>query len=581
MHGKPKYDKDFTHLDYVNPDAPKGGTLRQSQTGSFDSLNPYAIKGSAAHGLQLYYDRLMARVWDEPFTMYPLIAEKVIIPDDRSQATFILNPKARFHDGSPITAEDVLFSFETLRDYGRPNMRRVYKLVSEAKIIDDHTIHFAFGAGYDEETVMIFSMMPVLSKSWWKDRSFDAATLEPPLSSGPYMIDEIDPGRRIIYKRNPDYWGKDLPVNVGHYNFDRIIYDYFRDDVVALQAFKSGDIDFRREMNAGKWATQYTLPNTQTEIIKEELSHGRPEQVRSLIFNTRRPPFDVREVRHALSLVLDFNWLNSNLFHDKYKRIESFFPNSMLAAQGKPDEAELALLLPWQDTLPQEVFGQAWTAPQSNSQQEWRVILRQADALLKQAGWIVKDGVRVRAENASEKLEFEILLGSPEDEKMIIHYVRALERLGVKAKIRVLDAAAFQGRLTNYDFDMVNYFWNNSLSPGTEQMLYWSCEAAKQNSRWNYAGICTPATEALITGIATSKDYTALTAHAHALDRVLTWGFYTVPLYYTGKDYVAYRSFIHRPQTTPVYGLVLETWWAEPQNETGSQNENNENETGK
>lgn len=291
MHGAPKYERGFDHLDYANPDAPKGGHLKMTAIGTFDNLNPYAIKGKAAQGLNLYYDRLMARVWDEPFTMYPLIAESVEIPEDRSAITVHINPAARFHDGSPVTADDVIFSFETLRDHGRPNMRSIYRLVKTAEKRDDLTVHFAFGEGYDQETVMILAMMPVLSKSWWQEKSFDSTTLTPPLSNGPYRISEVNPGRSITYERVEDYWAANLAVNKGHYNFDKITYFYFRDDMVAFEAFKAGNADLRRENSAALWARQYDFPAVKKgDVITAEIEHGRPERVRALIFNTRRPP---------------------------------------------------------------------------------------------------------------------------------------------------------------------------------------------------------------------------------------------------------------------------------------------------
>lgn len=563
MHGNAKYHDNFEHLDYVNPDAPKGGSIRYSAIGTFDSVNPYAIKGKAAKGLQLYYDRLMARVWDEPFTMYPLVAEKVEIPEDRSSFTVHINPNARFHDKTPITAEDVLFSFETLRDHGRPNMRSRYSLVKTARITNEHTVHFEFGEGYDRETVMILAMMPVLSKAWWENREFNASTLDIPLSSGPYKISEIDPGRRIIYERDPDYWAKDLPVNVGHYNFDTITYDYFRDDLVALQTFKSGDIDLRTESDAGKWIAQYNLAED-SDIIKEQIAHQRPERVRSLIFNTRRPPFDSRDVRQALSLLFDFHWVNKNLYHDQYQRIQSYFPNSILEASGKPTEEEIELLSKWKKDLPPEVFKDKWTAPSAKNPRELRPLLKKADKLLTQAGWIAKKDKRFFKNNPAQTLSFEILTGSPESEKIILHYIRSLKRLGIEARIRVMDSTAFQDRLRNYDFDMLDYYWQNSLSPGSEQSLYWSCKAASEPSRWNFAGICSDAVDGLAKGIADAKTYNELKTHAHALDRILTWQYYAVPLYYAGHDNVAYRDYIQRPQKTPIYGMVLETWWAKP-----------------
>lgn len=558
MTGVPKYGPEASHLEYANPEAPTGGMIRQAAPiGTFDTLNPYSLKGNAAQGLSLVYDRLMARVWDEPFTLYPLIAEKIDVPEDRSEVTFFLNPAARFHDSTPVTADDVIFSFNTLKEHGRPNMRRIYQLVSSVEKKDERTARFVFGPGYDRETAMIIAMMPVLSKKWWEGRNFDSTSMSIPLLNGPYKIVEVDPGRRIVYERVPDYWGKDLFVNKGHNNFDRVIYDYFRDDTVAFEAFKAGNLDLRREWDAGKWASAYGFPAIKNgEVIAQALPHGRPERVRGLIMNTRRPPFDDRRVRMALQYVMDSEWINANLFHGKYKRIGSYFPNAALAAKGVPDEREQALLEPFHDSLPPEVFGPAWTPPAGGGRED----LKKADDLLKEAGWIVHNGKRTKE---GKSLSFEIILSSGDEEKIALAFVRGLRRLGIEANVRVLDSAAFLGRLNEYDFDMVLYYWLNSLSPGTEQMLYWSCEAAKQNARFNYAGICNPAIDALSRSIAEARSYEDMTARARALDRALTWGGYMIPLYYAGEDYVAYRSFIRHPESTPLYGMVLETWWDE------------------
>lgn len=562
MHGAPKYGPDFTHLDYVNPDAPKGGRLIQAVVGTFDSLNPYAIRGTAAQGMHFYYDRLMARVWDEPFTLYPLIAERVEIPEDRSSITVHINEAARFHDGSPITAEDVLFSFETLKNDGRPNMRRVYGLVERAEITGPHSVHFAFGDGYDRETVMIIAMMPVLSKAWWNGRDFDSATLEPPLSNGPYRIVSFEAGRRIVYERVPDYWAADLPVNRGHFNFERIVFDYYRDESVALEAFTAGNTDLRREWDAGRWASSYDVPAVRDgRIIRETIDHGRPERTRALIFNSRRPPFDDIKVRQALSHLLDFEWINRNLFHGQYKRIDSYFSNSELAATGLPTDDELALLEPLRAYLSDDVFGEAWAPPTAGGPQEMRAFMLKADALLREAGWVVQNGRRVREDNPARQFRFEIIVNAPDDEKIALHFRRSLERMGIDATIRVLDTSAFIGRLGQYDYDMVLYQWQNSLSPGTEQVLYWTCMAAEQQSRWNYAGICNEAVDSLSYGIASAYSRDDLVAHARALDRVLTHGWYMIPLHYAGTDFVAYRNAIRRPDTIPLYGMVLENWW--------------------
>lgn len=559
MHGKPKYGPEATHLGYANPKAPKGGTITYSAIGTFDSLNPYAIKGKAAEGLNLVYDRLMGRVWDEPFTMYPLIAERAVVTEDRSAITFDINPKARFHDGSPITADDVIFSFETLKAHGRPNMRAIYKLVDKVEKRGDYTVHFEFGEGYDQETGMILAMMPVLSKAWWEGRAFDSSVLETPNLNGPYRIAEFEPGRRIVYERVKDYWAKDLFQNVGHFNFDRVVYDYYRDDTVAFEAFKAGDFDIRREVDAGRWASAYDFPALKEgKVKKEALPHGRPERVNALIFNTRRAPFDDIRVRKALDLLFDFQWANKNLFHGQYRRIESFFPGSELAATDAPSTAELKILEPWKDSLSPAVFGQPYEAPSYTTPSQKRANMKEASALLNRAGWVVKDGQRMKD---GKPFEFEILLSSKEDEKLALHFRRSLEQIGIKPQIRVLDAAAYRGRLNEYDFDMTLYYWLSSLSPGTEQILYWGCEAAKQPARWNFPGICDPAIDAIAQKIAETESREDLVAHVRAMDRILMHGHYIIPLYYSGRDYISYWKPIKRPQTTPVYGPVLETWW--------------------
>lgn len=568
MHGAPRYTTQALHLDYANPAAPKGGTLRQAALGTFDSINPFALKGKPAQGLGLVHDRLTVRVRDEPFTLYPLIARSLETPEDRSSLTVRLDPRARFSDGTPITADDVLFSFETLRAFGRPNMRQVYKIAQNVEKIDNMTVRFVFGPERDRETALIFAMMPVLSQAWWKGRTFDSATLDIPVASGPYRIAAVDPGRRIAYERNPDYWASDLFPNKGLFNFDTIVYDYYRDDAVAFEAFKAGDLDYRREFDIGKWMTGYDFPAARDGTIRREaLPHGRPERVRSLIFNTRRPPFDDPQVRQALSLLLDSEWINKALFHGEYKRIKSFYPNADLAAQSAPDAAERALVAPFADRLPAGFFD----PPPSDSPAgatERRAALRQADLLLKRAGWTVTQGVRVKD---GRPFTFEILTGAPEDEKIALAFVRSLEKMGVRATVRTLDSAAFVERLGVYDYDMLLYDWMSSLSPGTEQILFWGCAAGRQPSRWNYAGICDPVIDAIAGSIPHSRTREELRARTRVLDRLLLQGHYAIPLYYAGADFVAYRADIHHPAAAPVYGLaheawgnVLETWWYAP-----------------
>ena len=563
MHGQPKYNSSSKYLEYVNPKAPKGGNIKISMTGTFDSLNPYAIKGKPAQGLNLIYGRLMVRVWDEPFTLYPLIAEKITYPEDRSSISFTINKRAKFNDGTPITANDVIFSFETLRDKGRPNMRRIYSLATEYKKIDDYNVMFKFGKNYDRETIMIFAMMPVLSQKYWQEHEFDRATLEIPITNGPYKISKINPGKQIIYERDPNYWAADIFPNIGQYNFNKIIYDYYRDENIEFEAFKAGEFDLRREFNPTFWASSYDFPLIKTGIIKkEELPHSRPERVKALIFNTRRAPFNDINVRKALNLAFDFDWINKNILYNQEKRITSYYPNSELAAQGKPSEEELKILNKWKDKIPAEVFETAWQAPTSKTREEVKANLRKATKILKEAGWQIIDGVLVN-KNTKEPFHFEILLNSSADQKIALSFKNSLKRLGITPTIRMSDSADFTGRLTKYDFDMVIHHWQSSLSPGTEQYLYWSCEAAKQPARWNYAGICNSAIDEISKKIANTKDRKELITYTKALDRILTYGYYMIPLGYIGKDFVAYKNNIKRPEKTPIYGMVIESWWTE------------------
>lgn len=539
MTGIPKYTKNSPHLDYANPTAPKGGTLKQAAIGSFDTVNPYNIKGKAPQGMDLVTDRLMVRVWDEPFTMYPMIAERVSVAPDRSWITFHINPKARFHDATPITADDVEFTFNTLKEFGRPNMRRTYKLVSRVEKPDVRTITFKLGEGYDRETVMILSLMPVLSKRYWADKNFDETTLTPFVSNGAYKISSVDVGKRVVYERVKDYWAADLMPNRGHFNFERVIFDYYRDDGVAFESFKAGDLNLRREWDAGLWKSGYDFPAmTSGQAFKQALDHGRPDRVRGFIFNTRREPFKDIRVRQALNLMFDFEWVNQNLYHGLYGRINSYFPNTELAATNTPPPIE------------------------NKTPDQKRENMRKADALLKSAGWVVTGGKRAH-EKTGKSLTFEILLDDPGNEKIALSFVRSLKRMGITPIVRVLDSAAFLGRLNQYDFDMTLYYWMSTLSPGTEQYLYWSCEAAGQPSRWNYAGICDKNIDLLSKSIPLAKSRDELVKKVQALDSALMAGSYMIPLYFNPKDYVAYWKPLSHPDKMPLYGTVLETWWME------------------
>ena len=530
MHGSPKYNAESQSLSYVNIQAPKGGTLKTAASkNTYDTLNPYSLKGTAAEGLNLIYDRLMARTWDEPFTMYPLIAESVELAEDRSWIIFHLNPLARFNDNSPITADDVLFSFETLKEQGRPNMRRIYKLVSSAEKRSETSIKFTLGDGYDQETVMILSLMPVLSKSWWEGKDFEATLLEAPNSSGPYQISDIDPGRSITYKRNENYWAKDLLANKGQYNFETITYEYFRDDTVALEAFNKGDLNYRYEFSTNKWMSAYA---DSSNIVKYEAPHQRPERAKGFIFNMRRAPFDDINIRKAIALAFDEEWIKRNIYHDKGARSMSLFPNSPLAATSNGSTAEEELSI--------------------------RQRLKKAANLLDQSGWLVENGQRIKDGKA---LSFELLISTAEEEKIALNLKKHLERLGISMNIRPMDSASFQKRRQDYDYDMIAHYWQNSLSPGTEQMLYWTCEAANTKGQFNYAGICEPEIDTLAASIAAAPDYETLSDNVHKLDAKLQDLNIMIPLFFKGVDYIAHDKNLYHPEKSPIYGSIVETWW--------------------
>ena len=563
MHGKPKYAADFRHLDYANPNAPKGGTLRLSATGAFDTLNPYVIKGRAAAGTGFLYETLMRRVWDEPFTLYGLIAESVEVPDDRSWVTFTLRPEARFSDGSPITVEDVIFSWETIRTQGRPNSRATYSKIVRVERPGPRQVRFLFDADKADRELplLIAGFLPILSKAYWQSRDFAETTLEPPVTSGPYLVERAEPTRGITYRRNPDYWGRDLPVNVGHNNFDVVRYEYYRDGGVALEAFKAGDYDFRYEFNATRWATQYDFPAaTNGEVAREVIEHGIPSGLRGIAFNVRRPLFQDIRVRQALMLAFDFEWINANLLHGGFIRTAGLFDNSGLAPTGVPTGAELALLEPWRNQLPAEVFGAPFAPPRTDGSGNDRTHLRTASRLLGEAGWQIVDGRRVNG--AGRPVSFEILLVNPTNERIALAYKRSLDRLGIDARVRLVESAQYQGLIEQFDFDMAFRRWGVTLSPGNEQQNYWSSKTADSPGSRNAVGVANPAVDALIDALVGAADRAALVDAARALDRVLMWNHYVVPLYHQPGFRIAYWNDIARPATIATYGTVMETFWA-------------------
>ena len=563
MHGQPKYGPDFHHLDYVNPDAPKGGEFRRAATGTFDNLNPFIIKGVVAHGRHHVFESLLKRTWDEPFSLYGLIAESIDVPDDRSSIAFTVRPEARFHDGSPITVDDVIFSWETLKERGRPNHRLYYNKVREIERPDARTVRFLFDTETpDRELPLILGLMPIVSKAYYSATTFDETTLTPPLGSGPYRIESVDAGRAIVYRRDPGYWGRYLPINRGQHNFDVIRYDYYRDDEVMLEAFRAGEYDLRLERSATRWATGYDFPAVEEGRVRlEQLPHGRPSGMFALVFNTRRDAFADRRVRYALSHAFDFEWVNKALLQGAYVRTNAIFDNSELGFRGLPEGGELALLEPHRTGLSPEVFESVYHAPAVDG--GLRANLAHARRLLAGAGWTVQDGSLRRTEDGLP-MAFEILLVNPGNEKIALAFIRNLERLGVDATVRTVDTAQYQYRRNVYDFDMMIYRWGMSLSPGNEQAFYWGIEAADQEGTRNYPGIREPAVDDLIARMTQARAREDFVDTIRAMDRVLMWGHYFIPLYHLNDDRYAYWDKLGRPETIPVYGAVLDTWWVDP-----------------
>lgn len=565
MHGMPKESEGFTHFNYVNPDAPKGGTLRLNIVGTFDSLHPYIVKGRPAEGLTYVYETLLARTQDEPFTLYPLLAEKIDVKSDRSGIRFHINPKAKWQDGKDVTADDVYFSWQSLRDKGKPTHRSYYKKVLSAMVNDAHTITFLLkkndDGSIDREMPLILGLMPILPKHMFQNKPFDETTLVPPIASGPYRVKDVQPGRSMVFERDTNYWGKDLPARRGTCNFDTIRYDYYRDENVAQEAFTAHALDARRETDPKRWAELQRISSEKKNAFRTTaFTHHRPEPIRGFIFNTRRTNFSDVRVRKALSYAFDFEWINRTLFHGAYKWLDSYFANSDLASSGLPSDEELKLLAPWKNNLPEELFTKPFALPRTDDTHPLRDHLRAASGLLDKAGYKIQNGVLKNAKD--EPFVFEILLSDPQEEKIALEYARTLQRIGITARVRTVDASQFQARLSDFDYDMVLFKWVNSLSPGNEQAQYWGSAAADIKGSRNYAGIKSPVVDDMTRKITTARTRDELRAALHALDRVLLSGYYIVPLFYRGTDLFAIWQNVMTPQQTPLYGPVVESWWA-------------------
>lgn len=563
MLGDPALPPDFTHLPYANPDAPQGGELRQAITGSFDSVNPFIVKGQPVTGTRTYvFESLLGRNWNEPFSLYGLVAETIDVSDDRQTFTFKIRPEAKFSDGTPVTAADVVFSMETLRDKGRPNFKNSYSKITKVETPDDRTITFHQESG-DRELPLIVGLMPILPKAQWQGKDFSQTTLDPMVGSGPYVMEKIKPGETITFAKNPDYWGKDLPLGKGLWNFDTVRFDYYRDANAAFEAFKSGLADVRIETDPGRWNTGYDFPAVKDgKITLEKVEQRTPAPASGFIFNTRRPIFEDPRVREALVMAFDFEWANANLFNNAYRRTYGYFSGSELSSQGKPvDEAEKAVLGDALAKLRPDFVDGSYQLPVSDASGRDRKLLRKAVGLLAEAGWTMSDKGLVNAKG--EPFTFTILVKDRDQEKIALHYQRTLQVIGITANVRIIDAAQFTSLQNSYDYDMIPATWFNSLSPGNEQVLYYGSDGRTVQGTRNYPGIADPAVDHAIQSMLDAKTREEFVAAVHAEDRLLTSGFYMVPFFDAGGQWVARWNTIGRPEAQPLPGFEATTLWRE------------------
>lgn len=568
MHGEAALPAGFTALPYVNPDAPKGGRIVFGALGTFDTLNPYVVRGIAAHGIaapmQLVYQTLMMRSADEPFTLYGLLAESIDVPDDRSSVTFKLNPRARFSDNTPVTADDVLFSWRMLKEKGKPNFRFYYSKATKAEALDKLTVRFTFADGSDRELPLIFGLMPILSENNTDILKFGETDLSIPVGSGPYVVAQVKPGESILFKRNPDFWGKDLPILKGLYNADEIRFDYFRDSNALFEAFKGGLYDIRIEDNPTRWISNYDFPAVQEgRVVKDPIVIGTPKGMSGLVFNTRKPVFADMRVREALGLMFDFNWVNAHLFNGLYKRTDSYFAGSDLSAAGKPANArERELLAPFAKELRPDILAGTWKPFDADGSGRDRNAAREALALLQKAGWTLKDGVLQNARG--EPFSFEILVVNRVQERLAVNFSEQLKRIGVTMKVRLVDDVQFWRRVAAFDFDMIQFTWGASPSPGNEQYNRWGGKSAEREGSLNYAGAKNPAIDAMIDAMLQAKSREDFTSAVRALDRVLLSQFYVVPLFYAPEQWIAHSARVKRPASAPLFGFAPETLWVAP-----------------
>ena len=564
LFGDLKYGPEFVHFDYVEPNAPKGGTLHLATVGTFSTLNPFTLKGVSAAGAGFPFESLLEGAADEPDAAYGLIAAEVALAPDRRSVRFLLRPEARWHDSTPVTAADVAFSFEILTTEGAPSFATQLAGVDRVETVGDREVAFHLVDPDNRKLPLIVGGMPIVSEANFRGRSFGETTFEPPLGSGPYRVGKVDAGRSIAFERVADYWGAALPVMTGRYNFDTIAIDYYRDRTVLVEALKAGEYDFHEEFTSKVWATQYDIPAVEEGwLIKDVLDDNTPSGVQAFFINTRLPKFQDRRVREALSYVFDFEWLNKNQFFGIYDRMASYFENSDLAARGLPSQAELAILEPHRGAVPEEVFTTEFVPPSTDGSGNNRRNLRSARALLKEAGWITRDGALVN-EATGEPMTIEFLYFEPTFERIYAVFARRLERLGVGVTLRLVDSVSYEERMKSHDFEITTLRFVFNLSPGAELNANFATATADQVGSSNAAGIKDPVVDALIAEVVGATDRATLVAAARALDRVLLWGHYMIPQWYKGAHHLVYWDKFGRPALKPRYARgVIDTWWVD------------------
>ncbi len=578
--GTPALPANFPYFPYVNPNAPKGGEAVFAMVGSFDGFNPYILRGNAAIGLGAewqpgvggtssgsagghVWESLLIPSADEVATAYGHLAETIELPADRMWVAFEIRPQAHFSDGSPVTAQDVVWTFNTLMEKGRPSIRVGLADVKDAVAESDRRVVFHFKSNQNRELPLLVGGLPVLPMKWWTTRDFTKPLTEPPLGSGPYKVGKFELGRTVTYVRDPNWWARDMPTGRGFFNFDRVRIEYFRDPTVAFQAFKAGQIDWRQENISKQWATGYDFPAVSSGLVlKEQIPEGLPIGIQGWIMNTRRPQFSDPRVREALGQVFDFQWMNKNLFYDVYTRTKSYFGNTAQESTGLPDDAEKALLAPFKDEIPPALLTQPFELPVTDGSGNNREGLLKALNLLKQAGWTIKDRKLVDANG--QQMKFTILLDDPTLERIALPYQQWMQRLGIEVGVRTVDPAQFERLTDAYDFDMTTMIYPGSDLPGNELRDYFSCEGGKVDGGSNIAGVCSKATDSLIETIINAQDRTSLATAGRALDRLLLWNWYMIPNWNDSVFKIAAWNRFGRPDQKIRDGFVLDDWWIDP-----------------